>query len=305
MKLAVYTTVHPGVLPYAKDWYASLEAQTDTDAELWIGIDQLSTEEACKALGIRARTAHWVPADAGDSPAKVRERAWQKMIPQTDAIIMLDADDIVAPERVEHARSHIASSEVSACRLQLVNESGKDLQGTMLPAEALPVDSVLPDHNVFGLGNSVYRTAMLARCLPVPSATHLVDWYLATQAWLMGARMTVDPVALVRYRQHENNTLPLLPPFTVEAVQRATRAVQKHFRIVTNSYPSGALPKRVAHLEQAARRIDTFATVMLQHSERCSAYVAALNALAPEPLWWSCVAHPQLDTFWTTQPPAA
>ena len=307
LDLALFTTIHPGTYPFLKDWYDSVRSQTDLDFTLWIGIDAMSIEQACEAIGAEPDVARWVPASQGDTPAQVRERAWRQMIPHADAVIMADADDMLQPDRVRQARRQICSCDVSACALQLVDEEGNDLGHTMPPYSdsRVSADAALPEHNIFGLGNTTYRTETLGQCLPLPKDLQFVDWYLATQAWLMGARMTVDPVALVRYRQHENNTLPLLPPFTVEAVQRATRAVQKHFRIVTNSYPSGALPKRVAHLEQAARRIDTFAAVMLQHSERCSAYVAALNALAPEPLWWSCVAHPQLDTFWTTQPPAA
>ncbi len=36
MKLAVYTTIYPGVEPYLPDWCRSLLGQTDQSSDLWI-----------------------------------------------------------------------------------------------------------------------------------------------------------------------------------------------------------------------------------------------------------------------------
>ena len=35
-KLGVYTTVYPAVMKYLKQWYSSVQCQTDSDFELWI-----------------------------------------------------------------------------------------------------------------------------------------------------------------------------------------------------------------------------------------------------------------------------
>ncbi len=38
-KVALCTTIYPGVEAYLPDWYRSVRAQTDRDFQLWVGLD--------------------------------------------------------------------------------------------------------------------------------------------------------------------------------------------------------------------------------------------------------------------------
>lgn len=298
MELAVYSTVHPGITPYLRHWYASLRAQTDTAVQVWIGVDEMTVEEASSAMNADPERMHWVRSSAGDTPAQVRERAWRELIPEVDAVILADADDVLLPGRVAHARAVITSCDLSACGLRLVTQEGESLGRVMPGAPAPHPDAFLPERNIFGLGNTVYRTSLLEQCLPLPLEVKLVDWYLATQAWLSGATLRVDATVLIEYRQHDGSTLPLLAPFSTADVRRATDVVRDHFRMVRLHIPGDARADRVAQLEQAARNVERFAALVADHPGRCEEYVAALNELDPEPSWWSCVAHPALHHLW-------
>ena len=39
-RLALYTTIYPGVEPYLADWIHSVDAQTDRAFDLWVGLDE-------------------------------------------------------------------------------------------------------------------------------------------------------------------------------------------------------------------------------------------------------------------------
>ncbi|CBH23619.1 conserved hypothetical protein [Salinibacter ruber M8] len=296
-ELALYTTVHPGTRPFLGEWYESLRAQTDSGFELWIGIDDLDIQEARKAMGGRPG-ANWIQAGPGDTPAQVRERAWTELIPNADAVIMVDADDAMHPRRVECAREHISRCDVGACGLKLVDEEGNSIGHAMPPPEYDTPKDVLPHHNIFGLSNTVYRTQALEKGLPLPKSITLIDWYLATQAWLRGGDLSLDRTVRMSYRQHGGSTLSLLPPFTAENVRRTSEAVVGHFSAVACSLPSKPHPERLSAFRKAYEDLRQFKKQVLDNDERLEEYTSTLNQRPPLLLWWGCVAYPELDHFW-------
>lgn len=299
MNLAVYTTIHPGTRPFLEEWFRSVRSQTDTDVSLWVGIDEVAEEEACSIMGGCPDVVHWVQAEEGDTYAQVRERAWRALIPHADAVVLTDADDVLLPGRVAHARRHLAGHDGVGCGLRLVGPEGSNLGATMPPDQYAHPAKALPEHNIFGLSNAAYRTDLLAACLPLPEDVVLIDWFLATQAWLRGASLSFDPTVQMKYRRHDENMLPLLPPFSAEEIRRTTVVVRKHFQVVEEHVPAGAPEERLSMLKQAARRAERFAERALGDPEWLEHYTEQLNRLDPEPLWWSCVAHPTLQSLWS------
>jgi hypothetical protein len=297
MKLALYTTIYPGVKPFLPDWWKSVRRQSDSAFELWIGLDSVNVDEACAAMGARP-DAHWVHGQPDDTPAQVRQRAWDLLIPAVDAVVLVDADDIMRPHRIEQARLHIERYDVTACALQLVAESGRDLGYTMPPKSFRNATAVLPAHNIFGLTNTSYRTSLLERCLPVPEEAPFIDWYLSTQAWLRRSSFHFANSVGVDYRQHCCNVMRHLPPFTPQGVRKATRAVRNHFQVLTASLPAEAFNQQIQELHQATQRVEQFAKCALCDEEWLRKYTDHLNRCEALPLWWSCVARPELDTLW-------
>src|SRR6266508_5236746 len=93
-RLALYTTIYPGVEKYLAAWYNSVSLQTDRHFDLWIGIDSLSTDQVIAALGTEPR-ATWIVAEAGVSRAQIRQKAIEQMVDAYQAIVFVDSDDLL------------------------------------------------------------------------------------------------------------------------------------------------------------------------------------------------------------------
>ncbi len=300
MTLALYTTIYPGVEAYLADWYRSVLEQTDRDFELWIGLDTMERQAAEEALEADPG-ATWVPSRPGDTPASLRHRALAQIAERFDAVILVDSDDVLHPSRVSTAREMLHASELAGCALRLVDEFGSPLGITLeLPRWAEPED-VFPRNNIFGLSNSALRCSLLRRCLPIPATAVLVDWFLATRAWLLGAELAFDDSVEMDYRQHKRNMAKLLPPFDVEQVVRDTGRVREHFRLLKDSRLDGAIVGRVANMKEVATDIEAFYEQVVLDQSLLEKYVHALNALEISPLWWSSVANPALRHLWTSK----
>lgn len=298
MRLALYTAVYPGVERFLHQWYLSVVGQVDRDFTLWVALDGLSVESACEAMG-GALAANWIEAAPGDSVAQVRQRSFKQLVEECDAVVMVDSDDVLLPSRLAAARMALERSDLSGCALQLVDSEGSYLGLTMSLPEGMALEGILPRRNLFGLSNSAYRSDLLRRCLPIPDDAVLVDWFLATRAWLVGGTLAFDEEPRMQYRQHGANTTRLCGPFSSSQVVHDTALAVDHFRLVRGSLPDGSLTSRVAELESTAADVEGFQRCVVMRPERLEGYVEALNRLTTAPLWLSCVAHPALRHMWT------
>jgi hypothetical protein len=298
--LALYTTIYPGVESFLPDWCRSVREQTDNEYQLWIGLDTLGIDAVKDAMGVDP-DATWVAAIPGETPAQVRQRALARIIESCDGVVLVDSDDVLHPSRVASARAALHASDLAGCALRLVDAQGRDLGEVFgLPEQRRP-DDVLPRNNIFGLSNSSFRSDLLRRCLPIPAAVVLVDWFLATRAWLSGASLAFDPEVGMDYRQHGANMARVRPPFSQHQVCQDTQRVRQHFQIVRTVPLERARTDRFAELERVAADIESFHSLIALQPERLDRYVHALNLLEPAPLWWSCVAHPALQQMWTPE----
>lgn len=295
-RIALYTTVYPGMEPFCADWAASVARQTDTAFDLWIGVDGLDVAAVSAAAG-RTLTAEYVHAEAGDSPATIRNRAIERMLPRYDAIIFVDSDDVLAPTRVESARGYLKSYDVAGTAMELIGPSGEPLHLSFSLPDDSDIAGFIFSRNAFGLSNSAYRCSILKNCLPVPASAVAVDWYLATMAFLNGGRIGFDPTPRMSYRQHGANTARILPPFTPEQVTGATRLVMGHQQSILDSGRCTASPL-LERLLREQQRIAGFSRAVCYDEKMLQRYVAALNSRPTQTIWWACVAHPELEELW-------
>lgn len=295
--LALYTTMFPGCERYLRSWYESLAAQTDSDFQLWVGLDELSAEAAISAMG-GDPGAFWVQGKEGDTPAQIRQRALEQIVLRHDGVVLVDSDDVLHPTRVAAARRHLEKSQLVGCALRLVDERGEPRGGFLALPPAASCEDVLPRGNVFGLSNSAYSTELLRECLPIPPSVSLVDWWLATRAWLLGASMVFDNEVGMDYRQHGANMVKLKPPYTPQQIESDTERVLRHYGSLLASLPEHSLPERVASLNRAADDTERFYRLVVLAPSLLAEYVDSLNALAVEPIWWSWVACPSLRGMW-------
>lgn len=296
--LCLYTTIYPSAKPYLSDWYRSVLRQTDRGFQLWIGLDAMSVEEATAAFGEEVK-ATWVLAKHGDTPAQVRQRALGRIIDRHEAVVLVDSDDILHESRVAAARADLQRSDLSGCALNLVDQTGASLDMVMTVPSGLSPEELFPRNNIFGLSNSAFRTELLRRCLPLPSEVVLVDWFLATRAWLYGGRLLFDRTARMDYRQHDQNMAQVRPPFTELQIRRDTKRVLHHLHIVKRGLAQEAIGERVQLLDEVMDDIRVFHDKIVVQASILDSYLESLNKLSPVPMWWVHVAHPTLRSMWT------
>jgi hypothetical protein len=298
-RLAMYTTVYHGVEKYLKDWYESVQQQTDRDFDLYIGCDRLQPSEVKAIIG-DSINATWVIAIVGSTPVQVRELAIRQILTNSyPAIIFVDADDILHPTRVEAAREAIQEASVGGCALEVVTETGARTGWRFGPTGPVDFEELLPRCNFFGMSNTIYRTDLLKRCLPVPPSCATMDWFLITRAWAAGAPLVFDDTCRMYYRQHSANLARIAPPFSVEYTQKAAELVMLHYIGVLNDIPELSESIRKS-LTVARRRVQRFQRLVVQDPGKLGEYVRALNRLPPTRTWWTCVARPELEYLWNS-----
>ncbi len=139
----------------------------------------------------------------------------------------------------------------------------------------------------------------LERCLPIPSDAVLVDWYLATRAWLFGAEITFDRSVRMRYRQYSSNTARVRLPFDPAQIISDTALVRRHFQLLQASDgKQHFLPGRWTQVLNAMRDIEQFERYISGSPAGLSTYVESLNRAVTRPIWWTSVAYPPLAHMW-------
>jgi len=296
--LAVYTTVYPAVLKYLADWFQSVQSQSDGRFELWIGLDALTRREVEEALGCHV-DARWIAAPAGSTPAKVRNIALKQIVAAELDVVLVDSDDILQPSRIAGARQALFSSELAACALEIVDERGQPVGSEFNLDPALTPSQILPRNNVFGFSNSAYRCELLERCLPIPDDVVLVDWYLATRAWLLGAELAFDHIVRMKYRQYGSNTAHVRLPFWPDQILSDSALVRRHFqRVLASDGQQHFLPGRWTQLLSVARDIEQFERYIHQSPSNLQAYLESLNRAVKQPIFWTSVAYTPLAHMW-------
>jgi hypothetical protein len=292
---ALYSTVFPQVGRFLPAWYESVDAQTDRSFDLWLGVDGMTRADVAECLGFEPE-AHWVLPEPGDTGASIRRRAMERIVDRYDTIVFVDSDDVMLPQRVAESRRALELHDVVGCALRIIDEDGIDLDAVVEPGADWRPERLLPRYNVFGLSNTAYRTAVLRRCLPYPTDCVLVDWFLATRAWLDDADLWFDVVPQMLYRQYPRNTARAIPPFRARDVMQATQRVLGHYAFVLHD--AGASSPHTATLHAARAEVAEFHRAMHDEPTRLDAYTQSLNALPPRYVWWWSVANPQLRHLW-------
>jgi hypothetical protein len=300
--VAVYAVVHPGVMRFFSDFWNSLQPQLGDGFEAWLSLDGVAADEVLAVTGPTASVRFVEPqavSSAGPgSPVDIRKWALAKLTADYAAVVLLDCDDVLLPERLEAARRSLEQYDVYACALRIVDESTSPSPVPLFTLSEDEVDrlrhgALLATANPVGFGNSAFRSEVLAACLDVPTDARLMDWLVASRAHLAGASFTFDTAPRMLYRQYGNNTANILPPFTGDRILTDTRRVLDHYRaLLTTPHDS---VRSVAPFERAWDHVKNFHDWLEApgHSPRrnLTEYVERLNALPMRTfLWWQHVA---------------
>jgi hypothetical protein len=297
--LVVYTTVYPGVEEYLGDWYESVRTQSDQDFDLWIATDILSPDEVMQIASID-RPVNFIEARVGATPSEIRSHAFQVITDTADGIVMVDSDDILHATRVAQARAGLTRCDLTACGLRFVDRHGNPIGAEFGLSNGEDPEDTFPAANVFGLSNTAYRSEALRRCLPVPSNTVAVDWFLASHVWLRRGKIEFDRSVLMDYRQHGTNVTRVIPPFDEAQVSTDTMIVRQHLASVAERSDASFDNDRFARVLEAMQHVQAFDEAVVASPDLLRRYVSELNQLRGPWYWWSHVAHPGLSSMWST-----
>lgn len=292
---AIYTTVHPGSIAYFPYWYSSIKMQTDNDFELWIAIDGVSKEDIFDKIGFKF-AAQWTSLESGKSIAEIRNSAWECIVDKYEQVIFADSDDCLLSTRVETAKKGLDRFDLFACGMKLMDEGGNLMASDF--AHEFILDTLVRC-NVFGLTNSAFNTYALKKLLPIPRQCRLIDWYLATLAWLNNYNIGYDPFPQMLYRQYEGSISCVSPPFRKNQILHASELMIQHYNIIMK-YSAGDMLSCLSEdiLLKAKDRIEKFKFIMSHDFDALEQYTNALNTMPAINSWWYYVAHPQLENIW-------
>jgi len=294
--IALFTTAYPEGKQFLPDFFTSLAAQTDRKFDLWVGLDRILEAELDEFL-CDDYTVTFVQGKNNESNISLRQRAIEQIIEQYSGIVFVDSDDILDPTRVSAGRFSLEHYDVYGCAMKIIDERGSDLGiSFQIPSDS-HIASLLLRFNIFGMSNTSYSSEILKKCLPFPIDCVLLDWFIATRAWAHDARMYFDPVQRMSYRQHSSNTARVIPPFTQEQITKSTDLVLKHYNLVSNNIPELPRSKRIL-IKTAQTYVESFYYSINQSSVIFREYIRELNKLPSNHIWWSCVAHPDLEAIW-------
>lgn len=292
----LYTTFYPAIIRYLPKWWESVRAQSDPEFDLCIGLDGMRPEEAETAIGDRL-PASWL-SFKDLTPASIRQQAFLSLTEQYKSIVLVDADDVLYPTRIEAARRALSEVGMVGCALRLIDSEGSDLGAVFAPKRSIESETFLLQHNVFGLSNTAYRADVLKRCLPLPANCLLIDWLLATRVWALEEHFSFDHTPHMFYRQYADNTARVIAPFSPSQVLTASSRVLSHYECLLDT-PTWLIPRKQREALMGARyRAGNFHQSIERSPAVLSEYVAALNRLEPEYVWWWCVAHSDLESIW-------
>lgn len=297
--LVAYAVLYPAAMRFLPEFWGSLSPQLGTEHVAYLSLDGVTPDEVTAVIG-KQPALRFLQPEAGASPAAIRSEDLLALTRQHAAVVLLDADDVLLPNRMGAAAAGLEEADVYACALQLVDESGARIDDlsfrpTEAQLEALTSDSALLARvNAFGFSNTAYRSAVLQTCLPVPDDTVLMDWLVASRAHLAGATLVFDAGGHMLYRQYGSNTASVLPPFGAERIQRDAARVAAHHRKLLRGLDAG-IPSKVIRsvepFEDAARLSHAFNEWLTATPTNAQRYA---SILADDPrgvwLWWEHVA---------------
>ncbi len=289
MKTAVYTTFYPTMLKYADEFLYSLAQQSEQDFDLWISLDGLEPKQI--KLPNKLKPIYYQNQQA-KNPIEIRKLALAEISAKYDAVVLVDSDDILYPNRIKAAKKILEKYDVYACSLDLIAENGKDLGLKFITENQEDWLEFLSNKNVFGFSNTAYRTSILKDIINIPSQTIMMDWLVVLKALVnKNAQLYFDSEIHMAYRQYENNTNKIVSPLSAKNIKQATNLLLKH-HLILNDELTWLEPFR-GHFA----KVKLFAKY-IEEEANLAKYLKALNNKKEVFYWYEQIAYQELEYLW-------
>lgn len=239
---------------------ALIRAAAGRDAVALLAVDDLADPGAAFAPLMRRMETHFVAAPPGSTPAAVRATMLEAARrSDAGALILLDLDDIPAPDLIDLHLAALERAEVSFGDVRLVDAEGRPLAESFFEGAGVPEEATSPDalaaRNFLGFSNAaIRRDALNERATAIPTDLVAADWWFFTTLLEAGARARRTARRVADYRMHEGNALGGRPDPALPAVLRRAQMMRDHYAALPPSRARAEADRRVARLMDLAAR---------------------------------------------------
>ncbi len=287
MKLAIFTLLHPGSLLYFQELLDSLICQS-IKFDLWVAIDDLSLAELEKFnFGILKH--HIIANPKNDNSALFRIKVLKEIADTADGIMIIDSDDYIINNRLEHVLEALENYDIHVSSLLLISHVREEL-GIL---NSIPIN-INHHYNTIGLSHLALRSEVVKRFLLPPAGCLILDWYLAIQMSIFDVNIYYDERVGVAYRQHENNFFSCIPPYSSTQIRKATEYIMRQLSLYYSS---------IAELDNKSsikilKRINELKVFSSLDDENLNQYLYFLNKEKHLFYWWEAIAYEPLKEKW-------
>lgn len=281
MKLVIAMAVYPGVEPYVAACLDSLVRQTDRDFSLVIADAGMSGMNRAVA----SCDVEMVVVSAFGTPGAVRQAMLAEAVEHGDAVILQDADDEAAPNRVEVLRDRLAEHPLVFNDLFLFGDAypvPRPMLAGRVVAEERYVLSDIRAYNVLGMTNTAARSEELARVLDlVPTDLVAYDWALFSAVLAQGNGAVFTDWTWTNYRQYAANVTGV-DDFTNAQIEKGVGVKAAHYTF---------LERFDQHAGELRQAYDALCDELAKDRAFATQYFDAVRAQAhePFPLWWEAM----------------
>ena len=279
MKTAFLSVIYPGVEAYLKEFWDSLEAQTDKDFFVYILCDGIKNPEqffSSKTLSVRIQSGN-------GTPGALRKQLVQWAVAESSELLVFgDSDDYFAANRVERIKTLSTKHGVIANELVLF---GKNIPAPfpMLgdrfsEGEAIREEN-LRQYNCLGLSNTAVRSELAGPVMAqIPEDLIAFDWAFFATLLSHGHEAVFTKSTQTWYRQHSHNIAS--PISSAEAdVARGLTVKAAHYEFLNKKAGGwyGSQAKYFLQIKNQFENNPAFRETYLK---------TIANDSNPHPLWW-------------------
>lgn len=283
MRTCLFTVVHGGSACYFDEFLASLNKQTDLDFDLLILNDAPSWEDSPSAMKKMAeRPFRWRWIDVAGSVVEIRKHGLSMLRDErlADAVIFIDSDDLMAPNRIEVCKANLKPKEVLVNELILFGEHQAPralLKQHFVEGQILQLTDLVHS-NCLGLSNTALMVEDITpRFQDIPDDTIAFDWAFYTGLLHDGCRARFISGTSTLYRQHAANTASVVDVGDAQ-ILRSVLVKAQHYRYLAGFN---------SDFSKLRTEFDRLRSRLTEDSAFRLAYCADMRATGPAfPQWW-------------------
>lgn len=276
-KIAFLSFVFPSIEKYLDDFFVSLERQTIRGFDLYIINDGLKDFDNYKKKysGLNIIEINYV----NSNKVKVREFGINFVLKKRYKFIVLgDADDYFAENRVECTVSYLKNNDIVINELNLVDEKKDLIKGQYLSkriANGHDVSySFILDKNICGFSNGAIKGELVDR-VKFKANLVAVDWFFFSVLLLKRYKAIFTNETITYYRQHSNNLVGI-KGLKKNAVFRMAEIKLAHYQALSQYDP-----KLKTYRDCAKKLVGNLA----DDGFLCE-YYSFIKGKTKNPLWW-------------------